>query len=126
MHIAIVAAPLAFVGAAFALENPKIPSQLPEILLAISLFSVPASFFLRKLLSDRGKSMQPTKKLAAYQTMKIITWALVEGGCFLNAVAFFISGSMISMVAVMILSAFNLLQVPKMEEFTTLYKVDQK
>lgn len=121
IHAAITFAPLLFVLVPY-LEG-RVPTESPIILqsLLLSAFLVPVSSFLRRFLSSKGKVGEPEAKFLKYQSMKIVTWGVIEGAALLNAVAYFLFGSHLSLGAVIAFSLLNLIRFPNLREYEELF-----
>ncbi|EPG73430.1 hypothetical protein LEP1GSC058_2421 [Leptospira fainei serovar Hurstbridge str. BUT 6] len=128
VHATIVAGPIFFLAVSFFIGGSKDQTEasISGILLAISLFSVPLAFFLRKILSKTSKEKSLEENLGNYRTLKIVTAAIVEGGALLNCVMYFTTGSFFSLGGAALLTIVNLLQFPRLSEFTELYGIDKK
>ncbi len=121
IHAAIFIGPLIFVLFPYLENRPAVESELPLQILAISLVSVPISSFFRKFLASRNPGIELVDKFLKYQTVKIVTWAIVEAAALLNGVFFFLYGSQYSLGAVIAFSLLNLIRFPNIKEFETLF-----
>ncbi|EQA36393.1 hypothetical protein LEP1GSC047_3166 [Leptospira inadai serovar Lyme str. 10] len=128
VHAAIVAGPIFFLAVSFFIGGVKEQSEssISGIVLAVSVFSIPLVFFLRKILPKTSKEKSLEENLGNYRTLKIVTAAIVEGGALLNCVLFFITGSFLSLGGAILLTIVNLFQFPRLSEFTELYGIDKR
>jgi len=102
------------------IRNPKAESELDYIF----TFFVPLIGFLMMLISksvynrmisknDLGGSL--VQKISYYRTAKIVSWAMIEGGCFLALVATMLTSNYLYVAVFIFLFGYLVLMRPSIE-----------
>ncbi|PJZ65283.1 hypothetical protein CH371_12855 [Leptospira wolffii] len=121
IHFAIFIAPLLFVLFPYLESRPVQESALPLQILVVSSVLVPVSSFLRRFLAAKARTQSGEDKFSKYQTMKILTWALVEAAALMNGAVYFLFGATLSLGAVIAFCLLNLVRFPNLREFEELF-----
>jgi len=102
------------------IRNPKTESKLDSIF----TFIVPLIGLLMMLISRKVYNQMISKndlggsllqKIGYYRTAKIVSWAMIEGGCFLALVATIITSNYLYVVVFIFLFGYFLLLRPSNE-----------
>ncbi len=119
IHLAIAAGPAVFLFIVYFL-GPLNRSTEPLSTIAIVLGVLMAAFglFVINLFAKKASSMDDAGKMSLYFSTKIIQWAVFEGGAFLNAVVFYMSGLYVNAAVAVLLIILLLARPPKRDELT--------
>ena len=124
MHIALLLGPLAFLVVAKTVGQTAERPELLVVGVALAVLLAGISFVLPKAVLGRlskPDSRAPLEQmLPAYQSTKIIQWAMVEGAALFNRTVVFVSGNPVSFGCALALFGLLAFHRPSRDDFARL------
>ena len=80
----------------------------------------------RQRISNTSASDELVQKIEIYRTSKVISWALVEAGCFFALVAAIVTSNYLYTVVFILLFGYFIMMRPSIESFTQDMRLNSK